>query len=399
MEEKIKVIQQKCMQFFKQYEYAFLLLILTILGVMIRLCFFNAQSGDYVYFLSPWFTALKENGGIKAIGMSLGDYTVPYIYILALLTYIPISSLYTIKAVSCLFDISLAFSVCCVVAHYTKRKDLGVLGYAVVMILPNVFLNSSSWGQCDSLFTSFCVWSVYALCKEKKILSVVLYAIAFSCKLQAIFLLPFFGVLWFKSKVQWWAPVLVPLVYVLFCVPAWIAGRDLGEMLCIYLRQTNTYGGLTLNAPTFVALFGEVEEYHQLFVTNGLIFLALAIVVILLYICARKVEWKESYLVDFAFLFALVVPFFLPRMHERYFYLADIFALVYVFLHPKRWYTFLLTAFCSFYVVAEYIYVVESIYLSLELVALIQLANVCLLCRDLWKDSDFKKEPLLEKLS
>jgi Gpi18-like mannosyltransferase len=32
------------------------------------------------------------------------------------------------------------------------------------------------------------------------------------------------------------------------------------------------------------------------------------------------------------------VPFFLPRMHERYFYLADVISLLYAFYNPRRWY-------------------------------------------------------------
>jgi Gpi18-like mannosyltransferase len=34
----------------------------------------------------------------------------------------------------------------------------------------------------------------------------------------------------------------------------------------------------------------------------------------------------------------LLLPYFLPRMHERYFYLADLFSVLYALYDPKRWY-------------------------------------------------------------
>jgi hypothetical protein len=37
-------------------------------------------------------------------------------------------------------------------------------------------------------------------------------------------------------------------------------------------------------------------------------------------------------------LFALLIPFLLPSMHERYFYLADILTVVMAFYRPNLWY-------------------------------------------------------------
>ena len=35
---------------------------------------------------------------------------------------------------------------------------------------------------------------------------------------------------------------------------------------------------------------------------------------------------------------ALLIPFLLPKMHDRYFYPADVFAIVLAFFRPSFWY-------------------------------------------------------------
>ena len=58
------------------------------------------ESGDYQLFLKDWFDYLKANGGIHALKSYVGDYNAPYVTLMALLTYLPIKSLYSIKIIS-----------------------------------------------------------------------------------------------------------------------------------------------------------------------------------------------------------------------------------------------------------------------------------------------------------
>ena len=393
LKEKLKQYGLAIQRFFVKAEIPLTLIGLTVLAMAIRVMLFDGESGDYKQFLSHWFYTIKEEGAIKALGHKIGDYTPAYFYILTVLTWIPVEPLYSIKAVSCIFDIVLAAFVGLCVKERTKSVWQAVAAYAIVLLMPSVFFNSGAWAQCDSIFVSFCVMSVYYLLKDKKYLAVALYGVAFAFKLQAIFIAPLFVVLWFKRKIPLVSPLIILGVYFAFCIPSWICGRDLWSLLTVYFQQAGSYSKLTLFATTFVALFGKVNDYHRARVAAMLVVLAFTITFALIYLCARKAKWKTEAFIDFGYLFALVVPFFLPHMHERYFYLATVLSLIYAFTHPKRIYAFLIAEFCSFYVVCNHLYTID--YLSLQLVTLLQVVNIGLLARDLWKDYIVNKESLI----
>ena len=45
---------------------------------------------------------------------------------------------------------------------------------------------------------------------------------------------------------------------------------------------------------------------------------------------------KYENVIELALLLAVIVPFLLPRLHERYFFMADIISLLYAFCFPKN---------------------------------------------------------------
>src|SRR5438477_4386640 len=53
-------------------------------------------------------------------------------------------------------------------------------------------------------------------------------------------------------------------------------------------------------------------------------------------------------IIRLSFLFSLLLPFFLPIMHDRYFYLADVLSIAYSFYVPKRFYLAIITPLTSF---------------------------------------------------
>ena len=123
---------------------------------------------------------------------------------MALLTYLQLSPLHSIKIVSIIFDYILAFS--CMVLIYklfkdSKKKDIyALLTYAVVLMLPTVVINSSAWAQCDSIYVAFAIISLIYLIDEKYIKSFIFLGISFAFKLQFIFLLPVYILVYITKR-------------------------------------------------------------------------------------------------------------------------------------------------------------------------------------------------------
>lgn len=55
-----------------------------------------------------------------------------------------------------------------------------------------------------------------------------------------------------------------------------------------------------------------------------------------------KKKFSENKLIKMFLIFSMTMPYFLPYMHERYFYLADVLVLIYVALNPKKFYVAIL---------------------------------------------------------
>jgi hypothetical protein len=91
------------------------------------------------------------------------------------------------------------------------------------------------------------------------------------------------------------------------------------------------------------------------------------------------------WLVSAALLSALMPPFLLPGMHERYFFAADVLSVLYAFYDPRRWYVAVLIQFASAFSYYPYLFEREpvppfllaaAVVLAIECVAirLVQLA-------------------------
>lgn len=318
---------------------------ITAFALLGRMAMFPYESGDYTGFLAGWFSSLKAAGGFPGVGLSLGDYTPPYIYIMSLLTYLPLRDLYSIKLVSVCFDLLLAAAVLCVVYRLWRKTAPAIAAYGIVLFLPTVFFNSAFWAQCDSIFTAFLVLCVCCFLREKPFAATVCFAVAFTFKLQAVFLAPFLVAMWIMGRMKGRHFLLIPAVYLVSILPAWVMGRSFTELLTIYLTQTKRYSRISLNAPN---LYYFIYEDKSAALSTAAIMLCGAAVVLALYLLYRRRPAPTgASVVTVALFFALLLPYLLPHMHERYFYVADVLALCYAFCRPKRFYLPVLVVFAS----------------------------------------------------
>lgn len=308
------------------------------LSLFLRVFLLDHQTLDYLDFLAKWAAFFRDNGGLAALGKPIGNYNVPYLYFLALISYLDIPDLYLIKLFSILFDVLLAWAGWRLVRHFTGADSVKpAVAFCLVLFLPTVLLNGSFWAQCDSLYAALCLHALASALECRPASSVLLLALAFSFKLQAIFLIPLWCVLWYSGRVKFRHLLLFPAGYLATAVPALLAGRSLGSILGIYLEQTSYYSALTLNAPSVFALIPRGSQVNEALAARLGILAAFALVLALLavlFFFRKKLSDRAVLLAGAAM--ALGVPLFLPHMHDRYFFLADCVVLLLAVLWPRR---------------------------------------------------------------
>ncbi len=353
--------------------------LITFFCVLMRVSLFPFASNDYNTFLQHWFTTIKDNGGFAALSISLGDYTPPYFYILASLTYLPIDSLISIKFVSCIFDFILAITVMKMAYAKYSSTPVAILSYGITLITPTVLLNSALWGQCDVIFTTFLVLSVLAFMKDKPVWATSFFAIALCFKLQAIFIAPLLVVLWLKGKIKFRHFFLIPAIYIISVIPSAIAGRDFFELLTIYISQSGQYTKMSLNAPN---LYMFISQSTDPMIATTAVMICFVVVLSAIYIFAiKKFELSKDSIISMALFFAILLPFLLPHMHERYFYVADILSIIYTIYRPKKFYIAILVIFSSLCSYLPYLFGETPI--NLNYVALVMLFALIFLVVDL----------------
>ena len=309
------------------------------IGLFLRLFFLDHQTHDYQTFLAHWAAFFRDNGGFAALKEPVGNYNVPYLYFMAAISYLPIPDLYLIKLGSILCDVLLAWGGLRLARQFTRENSfVPPICFGILFLLPTVLLNGACWAQCDSLYTALILLALSSVLEKRPKASVLLLALAFSFKLQTIFLIPLWCVFWFTGKVKFRHLFLFPVGYAATVLPALLLGKPLADILGIYLGQMGEHESyLTLNAPSvFAFLPYKAQVDTALLSTVGIIAAFVLVFAVLgtLFFLRRRVD--NEILLAAATVLALGVPFLLPHMHERYFFPAGMLAVVWACINPRR---------------------------------------------------------------
>ncbi|MCE7007252.1 hypothetical protein LWC34_31180 [Kibdelosporangium philippinense] len=354
---------------------------IVLLTVAVRLVLLDFQSMDYRMFVAQWYDFIKANGGFSALRYQFANYNVPYLYLLAVLTYLPVPALVGVKVISILFDLLLAFYAYKLVALKYPRGWVPFLAAATVSLLPTVVTNGAFWGQCDSIYAAFGVGAVYYTVRSRPWLACVFFGLALAFKLQIVFLFPLLLILVLLRKVPWPGLLVVPGVVLLLDGPALLAGANPVQLLSVYVDQAGQDTRLTLNASN-IYQFLNVTNSADLIRTAGVLFTGTLALIVVLGVVASRMPLTIPRVILLAGVFAILVPFFLPAMHERYFYLADVFSVIVAFYFPRRlWPVPLLVQFASFFSYTPFLFGKVSV--DLKLLAFSMLAALVLVTREL----------------
>ena len=321
-------------------------LLLTAALVLRGACL-NDVTDDYRNFLSVWVDFFRAHGGLAALRAPVGNYNVPYLTVLALISGSSLPDLHLIKLFSILFDVLLAWSVMQLVGLFRRSAAWKLAAFFLVLFWPTVVLNGALWGQCDSVYAALAVLSVYLVLSGHPLLGVVSIGASFAFKLQAVFVMPVFLLFWLTRRVKLRHALAFPAVCVVMVLPAVIAGRGLWDALTIPFQQTGSIGtGLNYNSPSVFALFRDVANPDAA-ARLGIGAAALVIAALAVWFWLHRDDCSDRALLLAAAVLAAAIPFFLPHMHDRYFFAADALTLALAAAWPQLALPALLCEFAS----------------------------------------------------
>jgi Gpi18-like mannosyltransferase/putative flippase GtrA len=304
---------------------------LACAGLAARAPFLSYESGDYVRYVSPWYDTLRSSG-VHAFGRPFSDYAPTYLYLLWGATAIPASKLLAIKGLSIAFDFAMAIACVRLARTGGASARLTPFVFLAVLLSPTVILNSSAWGQCDAIYTAALIAGLACFASGRQGWGALAFGVSIAVKAQAVFVLPVLLVLSLRRQTPWRSWLLLPLPYLLSIVLPVLEGRSVVHMLTIYQDQGEKYRQLTLSAPSLYAWLDVRQGFGEPgIVLGGAVILAAAVA------AARWARLsRPADLVALSAFFLVLVPFVLPRMHERYFYPADVLTIVYALQRPSR---------------------------------------------------------------
>lgn len=324
---------------------------LIVAAFSIRLYFFNYETTDYQWFLTKWVDFYRNNNGFRGLRFSNGNYNIPYLYFMALFSYSEIKDLFLIKLLSCFFDVILAYAAMLCIRNSGETLKRSAIGFFVVLFLPTVIVNSSVWAQCDSIYVSLALLGIaLALPDDERchpVLSMICIAASFGFKLQAVFIMPVYIILWIVKRFRWQHFLLFPATYLAMILPAVILGRPLSDCITLYADQADTVGSsLNYNAPSIFGLLKNITDTESAS-KAGIIFAFAAMTVIIAVAFIFRNRLGRKGILCLSLLMVCIIPFLLPHMHDRYFFAADILSVVLAVAFPRAIPCALLTQFAS----------------------------------------------------
>lgn len=306
-------------------------------GLLLRLLFLPAKTVDMIGYFE-WYDYISRHGIINSLGDTFSIYTPPYLYLLSLATltksFLP--KLIAIKLIPVIFDAINFLLVYQIIKTRFENNTAPLFAASLFWLAPTVVVNSSFWGEIDSLYICFLLLCFLFFLKERPIAAIISFAITFSIKAQAVFLLPFLIILFFRKRISWLSFLLIPPTYLIMMLPAMLAGRSIASLALAYVEQGKEFSRASMNAPNLYYFLPQSAYQSSLMIgipLAGLILLAWTLFYGLKSYPISSNILAITALVSFAF-----TPFLLPKMHDRYFYPADVFSLIAVFLIPEMWF-------------------------------------------------------------
>lgn len=241
------------------------------------------------------------------------------------------------------------------IAKKNLSCKLGTLLAAFYLLNPAIIINSTIWGQVDSIYTLFIVLMCYMVSEKKLRTAYFIFAISMLFKYQALIFTPIliYGIIDQVFLVDFSIKKLINhllngIAAILFLFTMHFPfifgnGNALENMSTIfneYKGSLTAYPFASLNAYNFWTLCGQnLQSQDKTFMmisykTFGTISI-LALIIFSLYIALKIKEDKSKYTLIASFIISTMFIFSV-RMHERYLYPVIILLIVTYMIKPVK---------------------------------------------------------------
>lgn len=300
------------------------IVVILVLAIIARMIFWDVRPPDMGIFLEPWFGHIVHYGPVRAFAHPFSNYEPAYLYFLALgsLANGLLTPMTIIKILSACGTIFLTLAV----AELLKTVEVPRRNALLLLVLPSVVFNDALFAQCDALWAGADIFALAMMIRGQTFRAMVWCGLAVAFKAQAAFIAPVMIGAMIGRRAPWWHWAVPVAVFVATLVPAWLSGWPGMKLLTVYLDQAawDQIPGRLANPWMLGTIFAD----HASRAWFPIGYAAAAAAALLIGGVAARHARNPGVLILLGALAGTALPFLLPKMLERYYFLGDVLTLV-----------------------------------------------------------------------
>jgi len=147
--------------------------------------------------------------------------------------------------------------------------------------------------------------------------------------------LPVYGLLYLKNKeFSIFKFLWIPIVNFLLYIPAIILGKPISSVFDAYFTQVNNYDyKIVFGYPNIYNFFPLDAVY---LIKPGIIFTMCLLAVVALIVLYTRKKINNEDIIELSIGIIFLVTYFLPKMHERYAFVAEVLVVIYFIISKKN---------------------------------------------------------------
>jgi Gpi18-like mannosyltransferase len=315
-------------------------IVLAVVDIILIHIFWRYLNDDLTGYLLKWYYFILDNGRFSAFSADFYDYTPPYLYLLSIGTWADhvLDPPTIIRGIALIFNLVAAIGIFWFARQSGWSREKSTFIALIFFGLPEVVVNGLVWGQSDIIYSLFLITSIYLMIEGRGALAMAALGVAFSFKLQTVFIGPLVLYLLLVRALLWRQLLIIPLTYLVLMIPAVLAGRRWVDLVTIYFDQISLFKVLTLNAPNLYVIVQTLfPNSFDIGLRLGMVLATAAGVALVAIFVRYERRTSRDRLLLMATLTLAAMPYVLPEMHERYFFPASAMAFLLVVARPGTW--------------------------------------------------------------